>query len=91
MSNGVARSDRFSLALNKLNEVENLRSCVSAMSSRELRQVVQVILDDIERSLKDEIEQLSSTVPNLTGERKTRRIAGHSRHLLAKIKKVVHR
>jgi hypothetical protein len=61
------------------------------MSSRELRQVVQVILDDIERNLKDEIAQLSSTVPNLTSERRTRRIAGHSRHLLAKIKKAVHR
>jgi len=91
VNNGTARSDRFSLALNKLNEVEHLRSCLSAMSSRELRGVVQVILDDIERNLKDEIEQLSSTAPNLTSQRKTRRFAGHSRHLLIKIKKAVHR
>jgi hypothetical protein len=91
VTNGVARSDRFSLALNKLSEVETLRDCVHSMSSHQLRDVVQVILDDIECSLRDEIRELSSTVPNLTVERKKRRIAGHSRHLLMKIKKVVHR
>jgi hypothetical protein len=82
------RAEHHGRVVSQLKEVEILRGRVPFLSSTELREVVSIVLDDIEKNLTQEKHQLSSSTPNPTTERKARRFAGHSRYLLSKIKEI---